>query len=225
MPLILVIADDRPVRRFVSIVLGANGCDVLEAENLAQGLGASRRRQPQLIVAEADMVRGVLSAQAGGSWGGLVPAIMVSALGRPAVQRTDLAQVPIVPPFVASELLAQVGNSLGLAGFSGRADVLQAGNLRVDLTRRLVAKAGQTVRLSEREFEVLLCLAANPDRAIADARILRAIWGAERAMNRRLLRGYIEKLRKKLENCPFMPRVLMTEAGVGYRLRLRSAGP
>ncbi len=223
MPRVLVVADDLPIRHFIRIVLGANGCEVHEADDVPQAVAIGRSQCPQLVIVEIEHAQHMLSVLPAARWGGSVPVIAVSAPGQNDERPAGVTSLPAITPFIVSELLGQASKALGLPEICRRADRLQMGNLQLDLVRRSVAKSGEPVRLSPREFDVLLCLAANPDTTIAEGQILQAVWGPAQVSNRGLVRSYVGRLRKKLEDYPLVPRHLASEPGVGYRLGTRLA--
>nr|MBA3414794.1 winged helix-turn-helix domain-containing protein [Chloroflexia bacterium] len=117
-----------------------------------------------------------------------------------------------------AELLARLRAVLRRSRASDR-PVLAVGDVEIDLARRVVTKAGAEVRLTPTEYDLLRVLAADADKVITHRRLLERVWGSHAAENAQLLRVYVNYLRRKLEDDPTRPRLLVTEPGVGYRLR------
>jgi two-component system KDP operon response regulator KdpE len=153
---------------------------------------------------------------------GPVPVILLSANAGQAgqVEAGDLpANASAVRPFTIIELLARVRAALGQPQGVEREGVLVAGDVRMDFARRVITKNGREIHLSRREYDLLQCLASNPDHVLGQKQILKTVWGADHLNDKQYLRVYIQQLRQKLENDPAVPRLLVTELGIGYRLR------
>ena len=223
---ILVVDDDRPVRRFVRITLGANGHEVIEAESLGQGLGFCGPQPPEVMVLGA--------AYGGGErlqavrWAidlGVRAVIALRLSVGDAEERLDPeVELCVAKPFSIGDLKTQVRAALHQDEDGEARDVLQFANVRMDFLRHVITKSGKEVRLSGREYDILLCLAANHDHVIPEDRIVITVWGASGAENVRRLRLYIIRLREKLEIHPLLPRLLTCEPGVGYRLHTAALG-
>lgn len=99
-------------------------------------------------------------------------------------------------------------------------DVLRVGRITIDVPRRVVTKQGTPVRLSRREFELLRVLAASPGHVLPHRALLEGAWGPDRAKDTTYLRVFINQLRHKLEDDPSQPRLILTEPGIGYRLKI-----
>ena len=125
-------------------------------------------------------------------------------------------------PFSIADLVARVRGALLQDGQGTLCDIVKAAGVSIDFARRVVSRRGKEVRLSAREFDILLCLAANHDHVIPEQSILHAVWGSASAENARRLRYCIRQLRRKLEDYPLWPRLLISEPGVGYRLRTKA---
>ena len=127
----------------------------------------------------------------------------------------------LTKPFGLSELLARIRVAMRHAGSGrpGEGGVVQTGDLLIDLARRLVFKGGQEVHLTPTEYEIVRCLASNADRVLTHRQLLQSALGPEYLDATQNLRVFIAGLRKKLEDDPSRPRYLVTDSGVGYRLR------
>jgi two-component system KDP operon response regulator KdpE len=121
-------------------------------------------------------------------------------------------------PFDVGEFLARLRAAMrNKAARMGASSVVTAGEIMIDLTRRLVTKAGEPVRLSPREYKLLSLLVEAAGRIVTHQQLLTAVWGPNNTDNTHYLRIFIQHLRQKLEADPSAPRHILTEAGVGYR--------
>ena len=128
----------------------------------------------------------------------------------------------VTKPFAMGELLARMRAALRHAATAAGAEAsatLTVGELIVDLGRRRVTVAGEEVRLTPREYKLLATLARHPGRILTHAQLLREVWGPGYTSQHHYLRVYMGQLRHKLERDPAHPRLMLTEPGVGYRLR------
>jgi two-component system KDP operon response regulator KdpE len=155
-----------------------------------------------------------------------VPIVVVSARGqeRDKVQALDAgADDYLTKPFGTDELLARMRVALRhaarLVGGGGET-VFEAGELRVDLASRLVYRRGEEVRLTRTEYRLLAALVQHAGKVLTHRQLLREVWGPGAASETHYLRVYMAQLRHKLEDDPARPRHLLTETGVGYRLRV-----
>jgi len=220
---VLVVEDEAEIRRFVRLALQAEGLDVSEAETVQRGLIEAGTRRPDLAVLDLglpdgdgiDFIRGLRA------WSE-IPVIVLSARTREADKIAALdagADDYLVKPFGTGELLARVRAQLRRhprASAEARS-VLEFGDVRIDLGRRVVERAGQPLHLTPIEYRLLTHLAANPDRVLTHPQLLRAVWGPSHAEDTHYVRIYMGHLRAKLEADPSQPRHLVTELGVGYR--------
>jgi two-component system, OmpR family, KDP operon response regulator KdpE len=220
---ILVIDDEPQIRKFLRISLGANGYEVIEAENGQQGIDAAQRGKPDLVILDLglpdidgqDVISAVRKASA-------VPIIVLSVRAQEMdkVEALDRGADDYVPkPFGIGELMARVRAALRPARSGTSSDVIDIGDLHLDFSRRLITRAGAEVHLSKREYELLHTLAAKPDHVLTHGEILKAVWGPAHVEDTAYLRVYINQLRQKLEADPAAPRLIVTEPGVGYRLK------
>ena len=127
----------------------------------------------------------------------------------------------VTKPFRLRELLARMRAVLRRTGAegAGHAAILRAGDLELEVERRLLRKAGREIYLSPKEFDLLVFLMEHPNIPLTHARILRTLWGPEYGKEAEYLRTYIKTLRKKIEDDPAEPEYLLTEPWVGYRFR------
>lgn len=225
-PLVLVVEDEPQVMRFLRATLPAHGYRVIEATSGAQAIVEAETRQPDLVLLDLGLpdLDGleVTRRIRGGS---AVPIVVVSARGqeRDKVQALDAgADDYLTKPFGTEELLARMRVALRhaarVAGGDGEA-VFEVGELRVDLAARLVFRRGEEVRLTRTEYRLLEALVQNAGKVLTHRQLLREVWGPGAASETHYLRVYMAQLRHKLEDDPARPRHLLTETGVGYRLR------
>lgn len=223
MPRILVIDDEPQIRKFMRISLTANGYEVTEAENGAAGIGAARAQAPDMIVLDLGLPdmdgQEVISAVREFSD---VPMIVLS------VRATELDKVEaldrgandyVTKPFGVAELMARVRAVLRQRAPKEDADIVDIGPVRINLARRLVTRSGEELHLSKKEWDLLEFLARSPDHVLTHKEILKEVWGPAHVDDTAYLRVYVNQLRQKLEADPAQPVLLVTEPGVGYRLK------
>ena len=222
-PAVLVVEDEKQIRRFVRASLEEEGCRVFEAGTLASGLVEAGERKPDLIMLDLGLPdgNGVDFIRDLRGWSA-VPVIVLSARSSEADKIAALdagADDYLVKPFGAGELLARVRaqlRRLARPAVSGEA-VAQFGEVRVDLARRSVERSGVPVHLTPIEYRLLTSLLAQPDRVLTHRQLLQAVWGPGHSEDTHYVRVHMANLRKKLEADPARPRHLKTEAGIGYR--------
>jgi two-component system KDP operon response regulator KdpE len=225
-PVVLLVEDEAPVRAFVTELLRSHDMQVVTAETLREAMVQATTRSPDVIVLDLglpdgdglDVVRRVRT------WS-VVPIVVVSARGRESekVEALDAgADDYLTKPFGAGELLARLRVALRhrarLAG-PAPSPVFEVDRLRVDLARREVRVAGEVVALTPMEFKLLEVLVQHAGRVLTHAQILKLVWGPSHVRHTHYVRVHVHALRKKLELDPNEPRLLVTETGVGYRLR------
>jgi two-component system KDP operon response regulator KdpE len=222
-----VIEDELAVRRFLRASLGANGFRVLEAESGEAGLSLAASNNPDVVLLDLGLPDGdgVALTRRLREWS-RVPVIVISARGREDDKVTALdagADDYLTKPFGANELLARIRVALRHAsGVASTEDAtLELSGLRIDLARRAVSVDGRDAHLTPLEFRILALLARNAGKVLTHRQILNEVWGPGHAGENHNVRVHVAELRKKLEADPTRPRRLMTEAGVGYRLRDR----
>ncbi|MBX9634923.1 MAG: response regulator transcription factor [Magnetospirillum sp.] len=225
MPRILIIDDEPQIRKFMRISLSANGYDVVEAENAAQGIEAARNQQPDLIILDLGLPdqdgQEVISAVRENSD---VPIIVLSVRAGELdkVEALDRgANDYVVKPFGVAELMARVRAVLRQRGPKETADVLEIAAIRIDLSRRIISRDGHELHLSKKEWELLEFFARSPDHVLTHKQILKQVWGPAHVDDTAYLRVYVNQLRQKLEINPAQPCLIVTEPGVGYRLKGR----
>jgi two-component system KDP operon response regulator KdpE len=219
---ILVVDDEPQIRRALTTALTAHGYQVETVEDGAAALEQAAIRLPDAMILDLVMpqVNGLEVVRDVRSWS-QVPIIVLSARGEELdkVAALDLgADDYLTKPFGIEELLARVRAVLRRAG-TPTTPVVTFGDVRVDLAARVTTKGGREVHLTPTEFELLRALAVNAGRVMTHRQLLERVWGSYATENSRQLRVYINYLRNKLEVEPGRPRWIVTEPGVGYRLR------
>lgn len=220
---ILVVEDEADIRRFVRLALESEGHEVFEADGVKRALIDAGTRRPDLVVLDLglpdgdgiDLIRDLRGWSA-------VPVVVLSARGTEADKIAALdagADDYLVKPFGAGELLARVrAQARRHARQAADGEPLLAfGDVRIDLARRVVERAGQPLHLTPIEYRLLTHLAAQPDRVITHRQLLKAVWGPGHVEDTHYVRVHMANLRKKIEADASMPRHLVTEAGIGYR--------
>jgi two-component system, OmpR family, KDP operon response regulator KdpE len=221
---VLVVDDEPAIRRLLRTTLQPQGYRVVEAETGREALLRLSAEEPDVMVLDLglpdmdgiEVIRAVRQESR-------IPLLILSIRGdeRGKVQALDLgADDYVTKPFSTEELLARIRAALrhGLQA-QGTAPVFQCGDLKVDLVRHVVTLRGGELHLSPKEYEILAFLVANAGRVVTHQHLLRAVWGSPYAAEVQYLRVYVRQLRQKIEENAGQPRYLLTEPGVGYRLR------
>ena len=223
-PRILVIDDEPQIHRFLAPALEANGYEAISAYTGAEGLAALAMRPPDAAILDLglpDRDGQEVLVQAREIYKG--PILILSARERESekVQALDRgADDYVEKPFGVAELLARLRVALRHRVVqTGAAPTARAGEVEIDLVKRLVTRAGEPVRLSPREYDLLAQLVLGADRVLTHGQLLRAVWGEAQSEEVQYLRVFVGHLRQKLEADPATPRILLTEPGVGYRFQ------
>ncbi|HUO22540.1 MAG TPA: winged helix-turn-helix domain-containing protein [Caulobacteraceae bacterium] len=221
-PRILVIDDEPQIHRFLGPALDAAGYEPVRADTASDGLKAIAHRPPDAVVLDLglpDMDGQDALVRARAFYDG--PILVLSARDREVEKIEALdrgADDYVEKPFGVGELLARLRVALRHRLVRAGADaVVKAGEVEIDLVRRLVKRGGELVRLSPREYDLLAALAEGAGRVMTQAQLLTAVWGPANAHDVQYLRVFIGHLRQKLEADPTSPRLIVTEPGVGYR--------
>ena len=227
-PLVLVVDDEPQVRRFLRAALVSRGYRLVEAESVREAEQLATSHNPDVYLLDLTLPDGdgVDLARRLREWTA-APIIVLSARGREEDKVNALdagADDYLTKPFGVNELLARLRVALRHAQASPeQPSVLEAGPLRIDLPRREVTVDGREVRLTPTEFRLLALLARHAGKVLTHRQILREVWGPN-ATEAHYVRVHMAELRKKIEADPARPRLLVTEPGVGYRLRERIEG-
>ena len=223
-PLRILVVDDEPaILRFLRAGLASQGYVVTEAAAGQAALDVVRRRGADLMVLDLGLpdMDGLEVIRRSREQGALLPIIVLSSRDNEAakVAALDLgADDYVTKPFGIDELLARVrAAQRHRLQQQGEKPVFRAGDLTMDLVRRIVTVRGQEVKFSPREYDLLRLLAAHAGKVLTHNMILQEVWGTRTAVQ--YLRIYIRALRQKIERDPEKPEHIVTETGVGYRLR------
>jgi two-component system, OmpR family, KDP operon response regulator KdpE len=220
---ILVVDDDLQLRRFLRTTLAGHGHAVAEAGSVAEAIDAIARVHPSVILLDLGLPDGDgLAVLRKIPAENRPPVIVLSARGQEGDKVTALdagAEDYLTKPFGASELLARIRVVLRRSGGTPAPDVIEVGPIKIDQPRHAVTVAGAEVHLTPIEFRLLLELARQPGRVLTHRQLLREIWGPNAVDETHYLRVHMGALRRKIEADPARPQWLLTEAGVGYRLR------
>jgi len=225
-PLVLVVEDEAKMRRFIRASLANNGYRVIEAERGRLALDLATSHNPDIFLLDLGLpdIDGLTVTQGLRAWTN-APIIVISARGQEddKIRALDAgADDYVTKPFSMGELLARMRVALRHSAQKGQeagASVITIGELRVDLLARLVFVGDEEVHLTPHEYRLLVVLAKNAGRVLTHQQLLREVWGPNHSNDTQYLRVYMGQLRHKLEKSPARPRYLVTEPGVGYRLR------
>ncbi len=225
-PKVLIVDDEPQIRRFLRASLQSHDYDLVEAENGKEAVKACTVQKPDLMILDLGLpdMDGLDVIKSVREWSA-VPIIVLSIRSDDAdkIEALDRgANDYVTKPFSMGELLARMRAALRQGhGANGEAEpVLNAGDLSIDMSKRLVSRAGTPVKLSRKEYDLLKILASHPDKVITHQQLLKEVWGPGYVEETQYLRVYIGQLRQKLERDPAEPAHLITEPGVGYRLRV-----
>jgi two-component system KDP operon response regulator KdpE len=222
---ILLIEDEPEIRRFLRTTLPAHGYRLHEATTGQDGLTEAKARNPDLILLDLGLpdLDGTEVIRQVREWA-QVPIIVLSARDQEQakVAALDLgADDYVTKPFGVNELLARMRSALRHASrpADGGESVFALGDLTVDLGRRQVFVSGKEVHLTPIEYKLLTTLIRYAGKVLTHRQLLKEVWGPLHVEEGHYLRVYMRQLRNKLEKIPAQPRYLVTELGVGYRLR------
>jgi two-component system KDP operon response regulator KdpE len=219
---VLVVDDERPIRRFLAASLGGQ-YTVLEAATGADALAVTISGRPDAIILDLGLpdLDGVEVTRRLREWT-RIPIIVVSVRDHEEDKITALdagADDYLTKPFGVGELLARLRVALRRAATPESEPVYKADYLSVDFTRREVTVAGQVASLTPTEYDILRVLIQNAGKVLTHQQLIHLVWGNNFEVDSHLLRVNISNLRRKIEPDPSRPHFLMTEPGVGYRLK------
>jgi len=223
---ILVVDDESSIRQALRVTLGTIGFDVAEAATGEQALELIRRTHYDAVLLDMNMpgMGGMTACREIRRLSPGLPILMVTIRDNQDDKVEALesgADDYVTKPFHMRELTARVRAAIRRARTKDAPpeNVLQAGEITLDPGRRLVSKAGQSIHLTPKEFDLLHYLMLNAGKPIAHSRLLIAVWGPDYGGELEYLRTFIRQLRKKLEDDPSQPAYLMTEMWFGYRFQ------
>jgi two-component system, OmpR family, KDP operon response regulator KdpE len=220
---VLIVEDEAPIRKVLRVALEAHGFDIVESPTGRDGIAKAATASPDLVILDLGLpdFDGKDVVKAIREWSTL-PILVLS------VRETELEKVAaldagandyVVKPFGMAELLARVRALLRSVANSAADQPAQLhhGDLAVDLVQHVVTLAGNPIRLSRKEFDLLALLMRHAGRLVTHRQLLRQIWGPAHEDDAQYLRVFIGRLRHKLGDDPARPRYIMNEPGVGYR--------
>jgi two-component system, OmpR family, KDP operon response regulator KdpE len=223
-PIVLIVDDEEPIRRFLRPVLANQGFDVVEAAGGEEALSMAAERPPDLVVLDLGLpdISGQVVLERLRTRSSK-PVIILSAMGAEAdkIAAFDAgADDYLTKPFGVGELLARVRAVMRRSkGVSTPAEArFTAGELVVDFTARRVYVGGAEVHLTPIEYKLLALMARHAGRVLTHKQLLSEVWGPEYVTEMNSLRVFMATLRRKIEKKPAQPRYLLTDQGVGYRL-------
>jgi two-component system KDP operon response regulator KdpE len=220
---ILIIDDEVQIRRLLEITLSANGYNISEAANGKDGLVAAATHHPDLIILDLGLpdMDGREVMKKIREWYEK-PIIILSVRNSEddIIQALDNgANDYLTKPFRTGELLARIRVALRKSQGAGDNPLLSFGSLTIDLANHIARKNGDILKLTSTEFSLLALLARNSGRVLTHQTILKEIWGFGYIGQTQYLRVFVAQLRKKIEDDPAKPRLLITESGIGYRFQ------
>ena len=220
---VFVVDDDQRILRFLKPALEANSYQIATAGTVAEATKRIAAEAPDIVVLDLglpdgdgkDVIRRVRE------WSD-VPIIVLSARDREAekIEALDLGADDFVnKPFGIGELMARMRTALRHR-MQRRAEtpVLRVGDVEIDNVRHRASRAGDEIKLTPKEFELLLFLARHAGKLVTHRHILNAVWGPAHSEDTQYLRVYVGQIRQKIEQRPEEPQIIMTEPGVGYRI-------
>lgn len=220
---VLVIDDDPAIRRFLRIALSAQGYAVFDTATGAEALAAAASRRPDVVVLDLGLpdLDGTEVIARLREWSQL-PIVVLSVRAHETDKIAALdagADDYLTKPFVVGELAARLRAVLRRTARTAEAPIFSSGDLIVDLSRRLVTVAGREVRLTPTEYDLLRVLVTHAGKVLTHDQLLHQVWSQNNQAKINLLRTTIGNLRQKIEPDPARPHYIITEQGVGYRLR------
>lgn len=227
-PVIIIVEDELAIRQFLRTALRLQGFTVYEADTGKRGIIEAGMRKPDLLILDLGLpdMDGIEVIEAIRKWSTL-PIIVLSARSqeRQKVDALDQgADDYLTKPFGIDELNARIRVALRHANRKEQSlsnDVLVTGSLKVDLNKRVVSIDDREIALTPIQYRLLAALAKNAGKVMTHRQILKEVWGPPYQDNVHYLRMYMSQLRSKLESNPAKPQYLVTESGLGYRLKIK----
>jgi two-component system, OmpR family, KDP operon response regulator KdpE len=221
-PHVLVVDDEKQIRRFLRISLEANGYRVFETETGEDAIHKAAQIRPDLVILDLGLpdIDGLEVLNRLREWTN-TPVIILSVrdADREKVAALDAgADDYLTKPFSTDELMARMRAALRHARPELETAVFTSGELQVDLARRIVTVRGEPVKMTPTEYALLRLLIQHAGKVLTHRQILREVWGPEYVEETHYLRVYFAQLRQKIEIDPTLPEIILTEPGVGYRL-------
>ena len=220
---VLIVDDEPAIRRFLRVTLTAQAYNTIEAASGQEALSKAAADKPDIIVLDIGLpdINGIEVTRLLRQWT-QIPIIILSVRGAESDKIAALdagADDYLTKPFGVGELLARLRAALRRAAQTTSEPVFTSGSLKVDLSRRLITVSGLEVQLTPTEYELLRVLVTHAGKVLTHHFLLREVWGAEYGEEFHMLHVNISNLRRKIEPDPTRPQFIITEPGVGYRLR------
>ena len=222
---ILIVEDEKEIRRFVRTALESEGLRVFESETLQRGLIEAGTRKPDLIILDLGLPDGdgLNYIRDLRQWSA-IPVIVLSARNAEEDKIAALdagADDYLSKPFGIGELQARLRVALRRHGSASQSDpLITFSDVRVDLVARRIQRGEEEIHLTPIEFRLLAVLIGHHGKVLTQRQLLREVWGPNAVEHSHYLRIYMGHLRQKLENDPARPRHFITETGIGYRFML-----
>jgi len=226
-PVALIIDDEVQIRRLLRVVLEGEGYEVHDAETGQQGLIEIASRRPAIILLDLGLpdLDGLEVLKRLREWSEapvLVLSVRDDEQGKVAALDAG-AEDYVTKPFSTPELLARLRAAQRKTRPEEETSVFKSGDLMIDLTARVVTRAGHEIKLTATEYALLRLFVRHAGRVMTHRHILRQIWGPKSAEHRQYLRVYVTHLRQKIERDPTAPELIRTEPGIGYRFGLTAS--
>ncbi|EOW6511827.1 two-component system response regulator KdpE [Cronobacter malonaticus] len=222
---VLIVEDEKEIRRFLRTALESEGLRVYDAETLQRGLIEAATRKPDLVILDLGLPDGdgIDFIRDYRQWS-QTPVIVLSARSdeQDKIAALDAgADDFLAKPFGIGELQARLRVALRRHGAANQSDpVVRFSNITVDLAARRITRGTEEIHLTPIEFRLLGVLLNNPGKVLTQRQLLSQVWGPNAVEHSHYLRIYMGHLRQKLESDPARPRHLLTETGIGYRFML-----
>ena len=223
---VLVVDDENAIRRYLRTALTAQGFTVYEAANGEEAVNAVLNNRPDIIILDLGLpdFDGIEVTRRLREWS-QTPIIILSVreAENDKIAALDAgADDYLTKPFGTGELMARMRVVMRRLANKSDEPVIQVDDLEMDLSRRLVTVNEQEISLTPTEYDILRLLMQNAGKVLTHRQLLRQVWGTAYESEMHLLRVNISNLRRKIETDPARPHYLVTESGVGYRLRMES---
>lgn len=225
-PLVLAVDDEPAILRLLELQLKAADFRVVTADSGTEALRVAEERRPDIVLLDVVMpgITGLETLRRLKERSS-VPVILITAKDSDKDKVTGLtlgADDYIVKPFNFREVSSRIDAVLRRShGMQQAESVLQAGELEIDIGKRIVTRKGELLNLTRTEWRLLHQLALNPGRVMLNVELLSKVWGPEYAGDLQYLRVWVSRLRRKLEEDPSHPRLIKTKQGIGYLLEVQ----
>lgn len=220
---VLIVDDERAIRRFLHLALEAQGYLIIEADSGQAAIETTVSHKPDILILDLGLpdIDGIEVVRMLRQWTNM-PIIILSVRGSESDKIEALnsgADDYLTKPFSMGELVARVRAALRRMDRPANSPLFISGNLKVDLVRRLVTVDDREVQLTRTEYELLRLLVVHAGKVLTQSQLLRDVWGQAYIDAIHILHVNISTLRRKIERDPGNPKIIVTEPGVGYRLK------